>query len=383
MRERSTVSTIRVGTKGLDDAPSKMLVVDVDSPDLVRHRENEGYIGDFDSFFVQLIAPAETCSTFAGPCPSVSWGIQQVGAHQCEYDGRGVVVAVLDTGIDRHHPAFTGLEVIEEDFTGEGNGDSNGHGTHCAGIICGRDVDGVRIGIARGMQKLLVGKVLGAKGLGTTERIFSAIEWAVRGGADIISMSLSLDFVRHQAYFVQQGNPTEAATSMALEAYLANYLQFESFARCVRSGTFNRRRALLLAASGNQSRRSLTSGFTVAKGLPAATEGYLAVGAIEQVPTMENGIRVAPYSNTGVDVVAPGSQILSAKAGGGLVQMSGTSMATPHVAGVATLWAQKLMKDDEEGFDLERVRTRLLANTCAIPGFRRADVGNGLIKAPQ
>ena len=62
-----------------------------------------------------------------------SWGVQAVGADTSPYSGKGIIVAVLDTGIDAGHPAFEGVEIVEKDFTGEGKGDQNGHGTHCAG----------------------------------------------------------------------------------------------------------------------------------------------------------------------------------------------------------------------------------------------------------
>ena len=67
--------------------------------------------------------------------------------------GNGIVVAVLDTGIDKNHPAFSGAQIIEKDFSGEGNGDQHGHGTHCAGTILGRTTGGKRIGVAPGVPK--------------------------------------------------------------------------------------------------------------------------------------------------------------------------------------------------------------------------------------
>ena len=84
-----------------------------------------------------------------------------MGADTSSCTGNGIVVAVLDTGIDASHPAFAGVEVIQKDFTGEGDGDQHGHGTHCAGTIFGRNVNGTRIGVAMGVKKALIGKVLG------------------------------------------------------------------------------------------------------------------------------------------------------------------------------------------------------------------------------
>jgi len=95
----------------------------------------------------------------------------------------GITVAVLDTGIDSTHPAFTGVTLIEEDFSGSGNGDVQGHGSHCAGTIFGRDVDGTRIGVAPGVDRALIGKVLGDDGSGDSIGLFRGIQWATDQGA--------------------------------------------------------------------------------------------------------------------------------------------------------------------------------------------------------
>jgi subtilisin family serine protease len=101
--------------------------------------------------------------------PKTSWGVEAVGAArpvkpgQHRMTGEGVTVAVLDTGIDKQHPAFQGVIIVPKNFTGEGEDgsvdDLVGHGTHCAGTIFGRDVDGVRIGVAPGVTRALVGRV--------------------------------------------------------------------------------------------------------------------------------------------------------------------------------------------------------------------------------
>jgi subtilisin family serine protease len=90
------------------------------------------------------------------------WGLAAVKADSSAFTGDGVTVAVLDTGINKNHPAFAGIadQIVEKDFTGTGNGDNQGHGTHCAGTIFGRAVDGKRIGVAPGVTKALIGKVL-------------------------------------------------------------------------------------------------------------------------------------------------------------------------------------------------------------------------------
>ncbi len=103
--------------------------------------------------------------------PGPVWGLDAVGATHSAYTGKGAVVAVLDTGIDKGHPAFSGATIEEKDFSGCGNGDVQGHGTHCAGTIFGGSVGGVRIGIAPGVKKALIGKVFDDSGPGSTEMI--------------------------------------------------------------------------------------------------------------------------------------------------------------------------------------------------------------------
>ena len=129
--------------------------------------------------------------------------------------------------------------------------DIDGHGTHCAGTIFGRDVDGRRIGIATGVQKALIGKVLG-KGGGSTDQLVEAINWARDNGADIISMSLGLDFVGYQKELMKERVPSEVATSMALAGYRANVQTFDRLSKLyVESDAI--RSVVLVAAAGNES----------------------------------------------------------------------------------------------------------------------------------
>ncbi|WP_211193338.1 S8 family serine peptidase [Actinoplanes sp. TBRC 11911] len=106
-----------------------------------------------------------------------------VGAAGSPFTGASVRVAVLDTGIDAAHPAFTGVSLTQKDFTGEGDGDENSHGTHCAGTVFGRDVGGTRIGVARGVTDVLIGKVLIKRGVGSTANLAAGTHWAVTNGA--------------------------------------------------------------------------------------------------------------------------------------------------------------------------------------------------------
>ena len=243
------------------------------------------------------------------------WGINATGADTSPFSGIDAVVAVLDTGIDANHQAFSGVQLIERDFTGEGNGDTHGHGTHCAGTIFGRDVEGTRIGIARGVKKAIIGKVLGKDGGGSTDQILDGILWAVDQGATVISMSLGMDFPGLVSALAAKGFPIELATSQALEAYRANTMLFERLASLMRTYGSFAQSTILIAAAGNESQRNHNPDWKVAVAPPAVAEGIVSVGAIGED---EGGYSIAYFSNTGANVVAPGVNILSAAPGGGL-----------------------------------------------------------------
>jgi subtilisin family serine protease len=238
--------------------------------------------------------------------------VHEGGADTSPFDGAGIVVAVLDTGIDATHPAFNGVNLIEKDFTGEGNGDTHGHGTHCAGTIFGRDVNGMRIGVARGVTKALIGKVLGNGG-GGSENIVSAIQWALDEGAHVISMSLGMDFPGFQKRLEASGMKKEAATSLALEGYRLNIQLFDRLAAMVNALALFRQPCLLVAAAGNESGRGDAPPFEIAASPPAVSDGFIAVAALEQGTS---GFGVATLSNTGAAVSAPGVGVVGAETQG-------------------------------------------------------------------
>ncbi len=309
-----------------------------------------------------------------------AWGVRAVGALDTPFTGQGVKVAVLDTGIDADHPAFSGVKIVQKDFTGEGNGDKNGHGTHCAGTIFGQMVEGLRIGVAPGIDQAFIGKILGSDGGGATDGIVHGIMWALDSGANVISMSLSMDFPGYVDSLVKQGLPVNLATSKGLETYRANINLFTTIAGLARSALFQAN--LIIAASGNESRRNENPDFEISAAPPASAEGIYSVGALEQT---QPGLSVAFFSNTKVNIAAPGVNILSARAGGGLTAMSGTSMATPHVAGVAALWADKLLRT-VGNIDTTTLAAKLLASGTIDPlvrPFDDLDVGTGIVQAPR
>lgn len=325
-----------------------------------------------------LIAPF---AVEAAQAAQSAWGIGAVGADRSRFTGEGVTVAVLDTGIDAGHPAFAGLDLVQKDFSGSGNSDRNGHGTHCAGTILGRDVEGVRIGIARGVQRALIGKVLADDGRGGSEMIFSAIAWAVENGADVISMSLGLDFPGMVKKMVAKGWPADLATSVTLEGYRGNLRMFDALMQMLRARVAFGNEVVVVAAAGNESRRQVDADYEIAAGLPAAADGVLAVGAARET---EAGFRIADFSNTLPAVTGPGVNILSAKTSGGLRALSGTSMACPHVAGVAALTWQELRASPIPPV-ARNVTARLLARArpdVFAPDVQIADRGNGMVTAP-
>jgi subtilisin family serine protease len=329
---------------------------------------------------VKLIAPVRTKSEGKAATDGVTWGVTAVGADTSPFDGKGVVVAVLDTGIDRMHPAFAGMQLVTKNFTSEPSSDLHGHGTHCAGTIFGRDVDGTRIGVARGVKRAVIGKVLGDGG-GTTEQLATAIQWAMDQGANIISMSLGMDFPGAVKELTEQGVPVKLATSMALDEYRKNVQFFDRLAALiVARGQFGQA-TVVVAAAGNESEREVDPDFEIACAPPAVSEGNISVAAVGRG---DNGLRVADFSNTFAKIAGPGVGVLSARAGGGLVSFSGTSMATPHVAGVAALWAQQISVGAPLNGGILTAKLLASATTKGLAsGFDPADVGAGLVQAPQ
>ncbi len=285
--------------------------------------------------------------------PTHTWGLAAIGLTKAERPtGRGVKVAVLDTGIDEAHPDFRDRLItdnLRSFVRGEPVTDGHGHGTHCCGTVNGPqrpNGSGRAYGVAPDAT-LLVGKVLSNAGRGEDSTIIEGIQWAVEAGARVISMSL--------------GSPRRPG-----DPYSQLYERIAERLLRPRKGNGT----LIVAAAGNESRRPNSLG---AVGNPAACPSILSVAAVG------SDLGVAPFSSRqldgigAVDVAAPGVGVYSSWPGGAYNFLSGTSMATPHVAALAALMFE--FEPDMsalEAWDRLKLRARPLGDPL--------DLGAGLIQ---
>ncbi|WP_157237367.1 S8 family peptidase [Promicromonospora sukumoe] len=263
----------------------------------------------------------------------------QIGAPEAwdaGFTGEGVTVAVLDSGIDATHPDLDEVVVGERDFTGKGDAtDGAGHGTHVASILAGSGdaSDGVNQGVAPDAD-LLVGKVLDDEGNGELSGVIEGMEWAAAEGADVVNLSLG-------SLFFDVPSPD----AVAVDELSAQF------------GT------LFVVAAGNDGEFGLGT-----VGSPGIAASALTVGAVDDDDA------VTWYSSRGgvepgllkPDVVAPGDGIVAARATGTTVgdpvddlhvALSGTSMATPHVAGAAAV-----LKQARPDLDGQALKAALMAS---------------------
>jgi subtilisin family serine protease len=221
--------------------------------------------------------------------------------------------------------------------------------------------------------------------------VIKALDWCVEQGANVISMSLGFDLVslaeRLEADF---GMSRQAALGRCLLDFQNNIRLFDAFSSklAAMGAAPNAEGVVVVAAAGNGSRRKSSSGqktYILPALPPSSALASIAVGALRRTDTGKLGI--AGYSNSMVDLVAPGSGIVSAKAGephGTLATMSGTSMACPHVAGLAALWWDAVRRGPGRK-NAAAVQSRLLVNARydRLEGDNPADYGAGLPRAPQ
>ncbi|WP_252699760.1 S8 family peptidase [Natronosalvus vescus] len=273
-----------------------------------------------------------------------------------DVNGTGVTVAVLDTGVDTDHPDLANAVVDQADFTGDGTGDVNGHGTHVAGTIAGDGTasNGTFVGVAPGASIVDV-KVLGDAGSGSTSGIIEGIEYAIDEDVDVISMSL--------------GGPG-APDDPLVEAV---------------HGAVDEDITVVVAAGNTGPDQSTID-------VPGKAEHVITVGA-----TDHREDDVAGFSSRGPtatelalkpDIAAPGVEIGAARADGAYdpiadypeyARISGTSMATPHVSGVAAM-----MLEQNPDKTPDRVKDVLLSNADVVSGTDDAyAVGAGQVNATR
>ncbi|UFR02657.1 S8 family serine peptidase [Streptomyces sp. Go40/10] len=255
---------------------------------------------------------------------SLDQSVPQIGAPTAwaaGYTGKGVKVAVLDTGVDTSHPDLKNQVLESKNFTAAADAtDHFGHGTHVASIVAGTGAKsgGKYKGVAPD-AKLLNGKVLDDSGSGDDSGILAGMEWAAAQGADVINLSLG-------GYDTPEVDPLEAEV---------NQLSAE-------------KGVLFAIAAGNDGPQSI--------GSPGSADAALTVGAVDKKDKLADFSSTGPRTGDGAikpDVTAPGVDITAAAAKGsvidqevgekpeGYLTISGTSMATPHVAGAAAILKQE------------------------------------------
>ncbi|MEU5724708.1 S8 family serine peptidase [Micromonospora sp. NPDC047738] len=287
--------------------------------------------------------------------PALEHSVPQIGAPAAwaaGRDGAGVRVAVLDTGVDATHPDLAGRIAETQDFTGGGSArDGHGHGTHVAATIAGSGAasGGLRKGVAPG-AKLLIGKVLDDGGSGYDSGIIAGMEWAAHSGAKVISMSL--------------GGPATDGTDPMSQA--VNDLTAETG-------------ALFVIAAGNEGEAGTV-------GTPGAAAAALTVGAVDRDDNLADFSSRGPrLGDNGLkpEITAPGVGIVAARAAGtamgtpvddAYTRASGTSMATPHVAGAAAILAQ-----EHPDWTAGKLKDALVSTTKANPALTVFEQGGGRV----
>ncbi|MFF9807344.1 S8 family serine peptidase [Streptomyces coeruleorubidus] len=257
---------------------------------------------------------------------SLDKSVPQIGAPKAwaaGYDGKGVKIAVLDTGVDATHPDLKGQVIGAKNFTtSPDTTDKVGHGTHVASIAAGTGAKsgGKYKGVAPG-AKIINGKVLDDGGFGSDSEVLAGIEWAAAEGADVVNMSLG-------------GGDTPAIDP--LEAAVNKLSEEKGILFAIAAGN-----------EGDFGEQTI--------GSPGSAAAALTVGAVDDKDVLADFSSRGPGMDGALkpDVTAPGVDITAASAPGnqiaaevgekpaGYMTISGTSMATPHVAGAAALLKQQ------------------------------------------
>jgi len=277
---------------------------------------------------------------------------QDLGAN-----GRGVKVAILDTGIDKNHPALLGKVVDEISTAAQPITVPGLHATHVAGIVASNDV--VFRGIAPQAELVNI-KVLDSAGFGTPTSVIQGLEQAVRRGALVASLSLGW-----------------SETLMGWFCNNADCVLCQAADNAVRLGV------TVVVAAGNEGTAGARPPFAIRH--PGAARKVVTVGAVDKAKVLAAFSSTGPGSGrlspatsirlTKPDVSAPGVNIVSAVLGGGFAALSGTSMATPHVSGVAAMILQR------NAMLTPTMVKKILEDTCEPLEHTPNEVGYGLVNA--
>lgn len=271
--------------------------------------------------------------------------------------GRGIKVAVLDSGIDKNHPALAGKVVDEVSTSSEAVNVPGNHGTHVAGTIASNDP--IFRGIAYQADLINI-KVLTAAGSGQPQEVIAGLEQAVRRGALVANLSLGWSEDLHDWVC----NDADCILCQAAD-------------NAVRLGV------TLVVAAGNEGSGASAGKFNIRH--PGAARQVITVGAVDKAKALAGFSSIGPSSGrlssgstvrlTKPDLAGPGVGITSSVLGDGFGSFNGTSMASPHVAAVAALLLQRKA-------DLRpRMVKKLLEDTCEPLPFVPNEVGYGLVNA--
>lgn len=276
----------------------------------------------------------------------VPTGIQQIQAPALwnKSKGKGIKVAILDTGCDTTHPDLQERIIGGYNFTDDDNSnpdiysDYNGHGTHVAGTI-GAVENSIGVAGAAPEVSLLIVKVLNGQGSGQYDWIANGIHYAIEQKVDIISMSL--------------GGPDDVqALHDAVKRAVDNQI-------------------LVVCAAGNEGDGRDT---TEELGYPAAYNEVISVGSVDFTRNSSE----FSNSNREVDLAAPGENILSTYMGGQYARLSGTSMAAPHVTGGLALIKAIAVQEFDRQLTEPELYAQLIKRTVPL-GFSPKLEGNGLL----